>query len=158
MEVATAGELTDAELAARAARRDRSAFHRLVDRHARPLAAWLLRRLPPAEAADVLQDTLLKAWRASSTYRGGNYRTWLFQIARSCMPDGQLISDHAAAVERCLSRLDDRERDLLRARFGGREDLSAACARLGMDKKTAQNLISLALAKLRECLERWSQA
>src|SRR2546421_12710175 len=78
---------TDDQLAARAARRDRAAFDRLADRHGRPLAAWLLRRLSRDDAEDVLQDVLFKAWRAAATYKGGNYRAWLFQIARSGLAD-----------------------------------------------------------------------
>jgi RNA polymerase sigma-70 factor, ECF subfamily len=170
-------EPTDDDLAARAARRDRAAFDRLLNRHDRPLAAWLLRRLSRDDAEDVLQDVLFKAWRAAGTYKGGNYRAWLFQIARSCLADWARrharraadlkdapeptdpragdgpVSDHAVAVEHCLGTLDDRERELIRARFGGAEDLPAACARLGIEKKTGQNLVSLALARLRECVE-----
>jgi RNA polymerase sigma-70 factor (ECF subfamily) len=144
------------------------------------VAAWLLRRLSFADAEDVLQDILLKAWRAAATYQGGNYRAWLFQIARTSLADwtrrkrppmadlkdgpdpidsdGFGMSDRAVDLEQCLTQLDERERDLLRARFGGVEDLPAACIRFGITKKTAQNLISLALGKLRECIDRRSQA
>src|SRR5215216_2942974 len=78
---------TDDDLAARVARRDRAAFDRLADRHGRPLAAWLLRRLPRADAEDVLLDALSRAWRSAGTYKGGNYRAWLFQIARASLAD-----------------------------------------------------------------------
>jgi len=173
---------TDDDLAARAARRDRAAFDRLVGRYDRPLAAWLLRRLSREDAEDVLQDVLFKAWRAAGTYKGGNYRAWLFQIARSGLADwvrrhtrrtadlddapepadpragDRPVSDHAVAVEHCLGTLDARDRELIRARFGGVEDLPAACARMGIETKTGQNLVSLALARLRECVETWSRA
>jgi RNA polymerase sigma-70 factor (ECF subfamily) len=164
---------TDDDLAARAARRDRAAFDRLIDRHDRPLTACLLRRLGRPDAEEVLQDVLLRAWRAAGSYKGGNYRAWLFQIARTGMTDwvrrhvGSTAdpretdgpaADHAAAVEHCLGTLDDRERELLRARFGGAEDLPAACARLGIETKTGQNLVSPALARLRECVETRSRA
>jgi RNA polymerase sigma factor (sigma-70 family) len=174
---------SDDDLAARAADQDREAFDRLVDRHARPLAAWLLRRLPQYDAEDVLQEILFKSWRAAGTYKGGNYRAWLFQVARSCLTDwvrrhqrpladwedgpepndprsvhGRADSDYTVSLERCIGLLESRERELLRARFGGEENLPAACTRFGIEKKTAQNLMSLALAKLRKCIESRSQA
>src|SRR4051812_17961733 len=125
MDVATTVEPTDDDLATRAGRRDRTAFHILVDRHARPLAASLLRQLPADDAEDVLDDVLLYAWRAANTYQGGNYRAWLFQIARSFLAkseharrgpvpestatNAETASSHAVNVEQCLAGLDDRE-------------------------------------------------
>ena len=114
---------TDAALAAR---RDRAAFDELADRHARPLAAWLLRRLPPEDAEEVLPAVLRRARRSAGSFRGGDYRAWLFQIARTTLADWLRRyrrpaaggPDHAAAVAECLARLDDRERELVRARFG----------------------------------------
>jgi DNA-directed RNA polymerase specialized sigma24 family protein len=154
--VANPSEPTDDDLAARAARRDRAAFDRLIDRHDRPLAAWLLRRLSRDDAEDLLPHVLFKAWRTAGTFTGGNYRTWLFQVARSGLADwvgrhGRPASDHA--LEHGLGMLDDRERELFRARFGGTEDWPAACARLGIEPKAGQNLVGLALARLRESVE-----
>jgi DNA-directed RNA polymerase specialized sigma24 family protein len=145
---------TDDDLAARAARRDRAAF----DRYDRRLAAWLLRRLPRPDAEDLLQDILFRARRSAGADKGGNDRTWLFQIARSGLADwvgrhGRPAPDHAAAVGHGLGTLEERERELLRARFGGAEGLPAACARLGVETKTGQNLVGPALARLRECAD-----
>src|SRR5688500_12642661 len=136
---------TDAALAARP---DRAAFDQLADRHARPLAAWLLRRLPPADAADLLPVILHRARRAAGAFRGDNYRAWLFRLARPALadwvrrhrpaaPDGPA---HAAAVADCVGRLDDRERAAIRARFGGADELPAT------------DPAGPALARLRECV------
>src|SRR5262245_51141205 len=73
---------TDAALAAR---RDAAAFDQLLDRHARPLAAWLLRRLSPADAEDLFPAILHRARRAGGSFRNGDYRAWLFQLARSSL-------------------------------------------------------------------------
>ncbi len=45
------------------------------------LARWLLRSR--ADAEDVAQDALLRAYRAFGTYRSGNARAWLLQIVRN---------------------------------------------------------------------------
>ena len=44
-------------------------------------------------------------------------------------------SDHSAAVENCLGKLDERGRLLIKARFGGEDDLPAVCNKLGVEKK-----------------------
>lgn len=45
------------------------------------LARWLLRSR--ADAEDVTQDALLRAFRAFGSYRSGNARAWLLQIVRN---------------------------------------------------------------------------
>ena len=45
------------------------------------LARWLLRSR--ADAEDVTQDALLRAYRAFGSYRSGNARAWLLQIVRN---------------------------------------------------------------------------
>lgn len=172
--------MEDDELARRAREGDRSAYEQLIARHDRQLAAWLMRQVrQSADVDDVLQEILLKAWKSANTYQGGNYRAWLFQVARSCLMDwarrskrhtatnldeapeqaersnnqSRHASDHSAAVENCLGKLDERGRLLIKARFGGEDDLPAVCNKLGVEKKTAQNLLSMALNRLRDCVE-----
>ena len=45
------------------------------------LAHWLLRN--PAEAEDVVQEAVLRAFSYFSTFRGTNARAWLLQIVRN---------------------------------------------------------------------------
>jgi RNA polymerase sigma-70 factor (ECF subfamily) len=46
------------------------------------LARWLTRST--ADADDVVQDAMLRAWRAFEGFRGGDMRPWLLTIVRNC--------------------------------------------------------------------------
>ena len=63
---------------------ERSRFERLVLPHldaASNLARWLLRN--PGDAEDVVQDSVLRAYRFFAGFRGGDARAWLLQIVRN---------------------------------------------------------------------------
>jgi RNA polymerase sigma-70 factor, ECF subfamily len=63
---------------------DRARFEAIVLPHLDAgfnLARWLLRNR--ADAEDVTQDALLRAFRAFGSYRAGNARAWLLQIVRN---------------------------------------------------------------------------
>ncbi len=64
---------------------DRARFEESVLPHldaAFNLARWLLRSR--ADAEDVTQEALLRAYRFFGTYRAGDARAWLLQIVRNC--------------------------------------------------------------------------
>src|ERR1700710_1882194 len=46
------------------------------------LARWLGRS--PADADDIVQDAMLRAFRAFDGFRGGDIRPWLLTIVRNC--------------------------------------------------------------------------
>ena len=46
------------------------------------LARWLAR--PPLDADDIVQDALLRAFRAFDSFRGDNVKPWLLSIVRNC--------------------------------------------------------------------------
>ncbi len=46
------------------------------------LARWLARS--PADADDIVQDAMLRAFRAFDGFRGENIRPWLLAIVRNC--------------------------------------------------------------------------
>jgi RNA polymerase sigma factor (sigma-70 family) len=46
------------------------------------LARWLARS--PGDADDIVQDAMLRAWRAFDGFRGGDIRPWLLTIVRNC--------------------------------------------------------------------------
>jgi RNA polymerase sigma-70 factor (ECF subfamily) len=64
---------------------DRERFEATVLPHldaAFNLARWLLRN--PADAQDVTQEAVLRAFRFFPGFRAGNARAWLLQIVRNC--------------------------------------------------------------------------
>ncbi len=80
---AVPGPDPDAELVARAARRDPEAFDALVLRHQDRIYSALLRLLGDAEAArDAAQETFLKAWQALPRFeQRAMFSTWIYRIA-----------------------------------------------------------------------------
>ncbi len=75
----------DKRLAARAARGEKAAFVSLVSRHGQALMALIRRMVPDHHhRQDVLQETLLQAWRCLPELRDGSkVRAWLVAIARN---------------------------------------------------------------------------
>ncbi len=82
-------EATDEELASRV-RRSRleadQAFGMLHERHALRLLAFLRGRVERAgDVDDIHQEVWMRVWRGLMTrFQGGNFRAWLFEIARNC--------------------------------------------------------------------------
>jgi RNA polymerase sigma-70 factor (ECF subfamily) len=73
---------TDQDVVRRVLAGDTEAFRVLVERHADRLHGVLVRLLAdPQAAAEVAQDTLVKAYRRLASYRGeASFGTWLIQI------------------------------------------------------------------------------
>jgi RNA polymerase sigma factor (sigma-70 family) len=74
---------SDAVLAARAIKGDRSAFNQIVRRHQEPLYRFIRRYVGDAdEAYDLLQETFVSAWQALGRYDPARpAATWLRRIA-----------------------------------------------------------------------------
>jgi RNA polymerase sigma-70 factor (ECF subfamily) len=80
---------TDEELIEQAQAGDRQAFSLLVRRHQAGVLRFV-RRLPgsSADAADIVQETFLKAWQAIARWRPeARFSTWLLHIARNTTRD-----------------------------------------------------------------------
>jgi len=94
------------------------------------LARWLCRS--PAEAEDIVQDAMLRAFRGIDGFRGRDIKPWLLQIVRNCwrneigrkrrhaaVPLADEKSAHAIASDQpdpemeALQRADGRRLDLL---------------------------------------------
>lgn len=126
----------------------------------------------PSEAEDIAQEALLRAWRRRSTLRdAGSRRGWLAVIVRNEAfrqharrrpdPVATLEAEHGADDERVLktveradihaaiSRLDERDRQLVRLRYD--EDLTqtAIAHRLGVPEGTVKVRLHRVRAKLR---------
>lgn len=130
----------DADLAARFAAGDETAIREVYARYAGPILTVAMGMLGKRQLADeVVQTTLLKAWRAASSFDPSrDLAPWLYAIARrvaidvyrreSRVPDAEEISDDQVAVvplsfERtweawevraALGRLPDDEREVMR--------------------------------------------
>jgi RNA polymerase sigma-70 factor (ECF subfamily) len=91
---------------------DREAFAAVVGRYRRELELHCYRMLgSPEDAEDVVQETLLRAWRRRETYRGSaSVRAWLYGIATNA----------------CLDALEKRSRRLLPPAVTGPADPLAA--------------------------------
>jgi RNA polymerase sigma-70 factor (ECF subfamily) len=119
-------------------------FRALFTRCSRPLLAYALRRVHhPADAADVVAETFVVAWRRIDEIPpGGEARLWLFGVAR-------LVVNNQQRGQLRRNRLADR----LRAQLTGavldpmapaetRQVVSAALARLDEDDRELLRLTS----------------
>lgn len=75
-------EEANGELLDRARRGDGRAFEDLARAVERPLYRHALRMLANvSDAEDVVQDSLLSAWKSLSSFEGASFRAWIFRIA-----------------------------------------------------------------------------
>lgn len=89
------GDASDAELTRRSLAGERSAFSSLIARHKGPLHGYIRRYVKnPEDAADILQDSFVSAWRALPGYDPGRpLDVWLRRIAlNKCRDHGRRAS------------------------------------------------------------------
>jgi RNA polymerase sigma-70 factor (ECF subfamily) len=95
--------MDDEALLERARRGSRDAFGELVVRHQDGLYTMALRLLGrPEDAADVVQETFLRAYDNLPKLRGASVRGWLYRVASNCSRDVQ-----RRGVRRPTSSLED---------------------------------------------------
>ncbi|HUH07059.1 MAG TPA: RNA polymerase subunit sigma-70 [Egibacteraceae bacterium] len=77
------------ELVTAAKAGDESAFGQLTERHRRELRVHCYRMLGSfSESEDLVQETLLRAWRGLNTFEGrSSFRAWLYRIATNACLD-----------------------------------------------------------------------
>lgn len=80
-------EPTDAELIGRSLGGEGDAFVEIIRRHARPVSAYLVRRVGRGQAEDLLAETWVSAFAFRSSYDRSysDARPWLFGIARNVL-------------------------------------------------------------------------
>lgn len=181
------GTLPDEDLAAHIVLRGRSeeyletardACRQLYLRHARGLLAFLAARVRSADLEDRHQAIWERVWqRLPDSFRGGNFRAWLYKVARNYvidqgqkrhaeslvdenlpdrrhdLPDEALLErERQLVLARCLEKLEGTLAELVRARLAG-ESYDALCQRLGLAPERAHKLFHQAKAQLRTCVE-----
>lgn len=91
------------------------------------LARWLSRS--PSDADDIVQDAMLRAFRAFDGFRGGDIKAWLLTIVRNCWR-----SSGAAERRRGHTELDE---DLAADGAGPEDTADAASRRRRLDAALA---------------------
>jgi RNA polymerase sigma-70 factor (ECF subfamily) len=156
-----------------------AALLELYRRHAPGLLAFLAARGPRADLEDLHQEVWLRVWRhAPHAFDGRHFRGWLYTIARHLLIersrkrgadpaddlDGRadpaarpvlealLDEERRAALARCLEKLGEKARELVRGRLAG-EDYAGLCRRLALTEAAAYKLFHTAKAQLRRCVE-----
>jgi RNA polymerase sigma factor (sigma-70 family) len=158
--------------------REEDDFARVYEEHVWIVYGFLAYRIRDRAAAeDLTQATFEHALRAWSRFdaRKGSHRTWLMTIARNLLIDDRR-RDHSSGVEidegmlpsvagpedrpmasheiaDALSRLGDREREVIALRFGGDLTGPEIAEVLGLSLANVQQILSRSLRKLRSILD-----
>ena len=97
------------------------------------LARWLTRN--DADAQDVVQEAILRAWKFFAGYRGGDGRSWLLAIVRNCCAtwrDRNRFSDTSTPF--------DEEQHAVAEDTGNPESLAAIRIDLGRVRSALEDL------------------
>ena len=148
-----------------------------LERTADDLLRYLERRVHvPADAADLLNDTMLHAWRRAADCPAGpqRQRMWLFTIAANVLSNHRRSNtrrlrlanrlrdhfiveptpDHAepSAVRDAVLRLHDSHRELVRMIHWDGLTITEAAELLGLNASTARSRYAAARQSLRDAL------
>lgn len=172
---------SDADLIARVADGDRTAFAELHRRYARAVFGLALRRIRDrGRAEDATQEAFAALWRSAAKYdpaRGAG-APWLFVVARNAVTDVlrktpevavdlvvEAASDEAGPdqraeadweawqVHRAVEGLPETERPLVELAYWGGLSQSEIAAYLGLPLGTVKTRTRAALARLAHALE-----
>ncbi len=175
-------DLTDAELLALVAERDRAAFEQLYHRYVRSIFGLALRRLRDrGRAEEAVQEAFAAIWRSASSYRPerGAPGAWLYAVARNAIVDRfrsaaagdsvaevpELVSsepgppERAEAsyvswrVHRALEELPPREREVIELAYWSGMSQTEVADYLAIPLGTVKTRTRSALARLSDLLE-----
>jgi len=144
MTSASSDDVSDADLLAAHVAGSPTAFTELVRRHQNRLWAVALRMLrDPDDAADVVQDALVKAFRRAGTFRGdAAVSTWLHRIVVTTALDalraasrGEVVAFDGVDPADSHDRVKARETQL---------DVASALAAIPADQRAAVVLVDIA--------------
>jgi len=161
---------------------DEAALRELYLAYSRTIYAFALRRLrDPAEAEEIVVDTMHEVWRHPGRFRGDSkFSTWLLGIARfkllslirSREPEHEEIAEleetldsgeegsfeilaqkeRREAVRRCMDRLPPEQRECLHLVFYEGYELAEVAAVLGCPENTVKTRLFHARRKLKNSL------
>ncbi|MEV7005274.1 sigma-70 family RNA polymerase sigma factor [Streptosporangium sp. NPDC051022] len=157
---------------------DEQLVRALFDEHGGPLYGYVLRLTgDPGKAEDVVQETLLRAWRHPDALSGRPIRAWLFKVARNLVVDQHRarkarppeVGDEALAVvpvddelERAveswavaeaLATLRSEHREVLAEVYYQGKSVKEAAEALGIPAGTVKSRTYYALRALKLALE-----
>lgn len=171
-----------ADLIARTALRDRTAFRELYRRTSAKLFGVSLRILKDrSEAEEALQETYVKIWQRADRYVAGGYSpiSWLVAIARNHAldrlrarkpagddieaalgladgaPDPEQVAldrGERGRIDRCLGQLEADKADCVRGAYLDGYSYDELAQRHGVPLNTMRTWLRRSLIKLRECL------
>ncbi len=178
------GAAEDAALLAAYARGDAGAARRLAERLVPRLLGWTSRLLGDAdEAEDVVQETMLRLWKAAPRWRadgGARIDTWAFRVARNLVIDrhrrrarvevgldgrpeaedpapgalaGLVQADRRAALEAALAALPERQRAAVMLRDIEGFSNPEVAEVLGVSVEAVESLLARGRRALRRLLE-----
>jgi RNA polymerase sigma factor (sigma-70 family) len=75
-----------------------AAFSELYSTFGRQIAAWLSSRVASSDLEELHQEIWVRAWEKLHQFSGGNFRAWLFAIARSHLIDASRRRGTRAAL------------------------------------------------------------
>jgi RNA polymerase sigma-70 factor (ECF subfamily) len=154
-------------------------FRELFDDNFRQLLGYALRRVSsPDDAADIVAETLLVAWRRLDEVPvDGTARLYLYGVARRVLanhrrgeirrdrlaerlrlqlaeatPDPTSMTDSTVAIRDALSRLSDSDRELLMLTGWDGLDPREAAVVLGVPARTVRTRLHRARARLRDAV------
>ncbi len=162
------------------ARLDPEAFASLYQQYLSPVYRYLYHRVDsPGDAEDITTQVFLEALeglRKNRYRKGGNFRAWLFTIARrraidfyrtasACpLPDGLPSPEPALFVsverreelqflETALSQLDEDKREILRLRYAAGLNFAEIALLLGKNEPAVKMMAYRAIDLLRQAWE-----
>lgn len=102
--------MDEKHILARAKRGELDAFEELVRRYEKRVYAVALRSSgSPEDAADIVQEVFLRAWRSIESFRGDSgFSTWLFRITMNLCVD---FARHKQAQPQTQSMVDEEENE-----------------------------------------------
>lgn len=149
--------------------------------HARPLQLWLATRVPPSNVDDASQAVWSRVVEHyEEKFDGGNFRAWMFQIARNYLvdesrrrklmpvpdetemvrPDRRAREPYEILIDReyrsrlaaCIERLGELRKAIVKARAEGL-DYDEFVAEMNLSNQQASQHFFAAKKLLRTCLE-----